>query len=75
MLPTKADTLTLSQSVFLQTSPTENSNQTPGWPLARRKRGYRAWDKMFVQIFFQIFFLNLVLFIGKEGKSEKAGLE
>lgn len=75
MLTTPAHTLTLFKHVLLQTSPIENTNPAPGWPLAGRKRRYRAWEEIFVQIFFQIFFPTLILFVEKEGKSEKAGLE
>lgn len=75
MLPTKAHTLKLFKSVFLQTCPIENISQAPGWPLAGRKRRYRAWYKIFVQIFFQIFFPNFNFIYRKKRGSEKAGLE
>lgn len=75
MLPTKADTLKLPKSVFLQTSPAENINQPLGGLWLGGSGGIELGTKFLFKYFFQIFFLNLILFIEKEGKIEKTGLE
>lgn len=73
MLPIKAHTLKLFKSVFLQTCPIENISQAPGWPLAGRKRRYRAWYKIFVQIFLKIFFPNFNFIYRKKGEVKRLG--